>query len=375
MFAREFRPARLLRTLYGTEPFLTYCRLRAIPFDHAAAGADLRGWAAAVSKLPSEVQARVELELAQVNELSGRDGIAHLLEAAGDGKEPPLTVPAGPPLALWFLVHRPDLFQEVFFHHEVRETHSWRCGSGPRGLPADDLERKADALRDALRRFFKLGEQRGPFAAVETHRLPEATCFAARVADRLHLIEGFGESGRPSLQRVRPALAVLFAYYPATGSVLLKSPLRAAERVRALFHCFGRAVLGANVEPRAAAFDLEPLKRPFRPLPDRHDLELVRVKSLHLRYPARLGRRQVKLETLSSDEPAAIEQLLRAHVPEEAASELIVCHAELQVRLRTGGRSRSYVVHLWPDRSSLNTSPLGGRLRECLRRWGLSDAR
>ena len=74
--------------------------------------------------------------------------------------------------------------------------------------------------------------------------------------DRIQLVEGFTDEGTPSLQRIRPALAVLFAYCPADGTVRLKSPLRAADRVR------DRKAAGARIYPPGqnifAAFDATP---------------------------------------------------------------------------------------------------------------------
>jgi len=56
---------------------------------------------------------------------------------------------------------------------------------------------------------------------------------------------------------------------------------------------------------------------------------------------ARLGRRQLKLETLSNDEPQAIEQMLRAHV----ASGILLSFASATPRCRCGcdrtGRARA----------------------------------
>jgi hypothetical protein len=164
-------------------------------------------------------------------------------------------------------------------------------------------------------------------------------------------------------------VAVTFAYNPADGSVLLNSPLRAADRVAGLFRCFGQAVLGGEVATGGEAYDLDRLKGTCSLPPDAPDMETARVRALHLRYPARLGRRLLKLETLAGDTPTAIGQLLRAHAGD--AEDLTVTHAELQVRLLVAGRPRNVPVRLWRDRSSLGRTPLGERLRRCLLRWGL----
>jgi hypothetical protein len=376
MFSRGFNPASFLRAVGGTEPFRAYCRLRAIPFEPVPGdGRDtpLERWAAAVAKLSAGAQARVELDLAQVHDLSGPDATAHLLEASHGGDLPGDDIPSGPALALWFFVQRPDLFQDVFFRHEVAEVETWRTARAPANLPVPDFPTAAEALGREMREFFRQSNGAGRFCAVEAHRLPDAVCFAARVADRIQLVEGFTDDGQPSLQRVRPALAVLFAYRPADGIVRLKSPLRAADRVRDLFQRFGLSVLHEPVTDFGEGFDLDKLKRPVLLLPDAEDMEEVRLKTLHLRYPARLGRRGIRLETLPGDTPGAIEGLLKAHVGERAG-ELAVCHAEIQVRLRLGDRRKYHLIRLWPDRCNLNQTPLGERLRRCLSRWGLRYA-
>src|SRR5256885_635402 len=79
---------------------------------------------------------------------------------------------------------------------------------------------------------------------------------------------GSPEGGGLPRRRLRRPLPLLFVSEPLAGAVRLKSPFRSADRVRALFQCFGGAVLGAPVEPAADTFDLEPLKYGFRALPD-----------------------------------------------------------------------------------------------------------
>jgi hypothetical protein len=375
LFARDFHPAPFLRAVAGTEAFADYCGRRRIAFTLAAGrGSEppLERWAAAVAALPPEAQARIELELAQAHELSGAEANAHLVEAAQGGELPGEDVPAGPALALWFLVHRPALFQDVFFHHEMSEVHHWRLARAEAHLEIADLEGKVRTLQDEVRAFFRRGAGTGRFCAAEARCLPDAVCFALRVADRIQLVESFSEDGTPTLHRLRPALGVFFVYTPSDGSIRLKSPLRASDRVRELFQRFALAVLDRPVRGIGEGFDLDKLKYPLSLLPDAEDMGTPRLKTLHLRYPARLGRRTLKLETLGSDEPGAVEHLVRAHV--RNLHELAVCHAEIAVPIRSGDRSRSHLVRLWPDRCNLNHTPLGERLRRCLDRWGLRYA-
>lgn len=379
MFTRPFRPARFLRSVFGTEPFVDYCGQRRIAFTQEPSAPleaeDARRWTAALAELPHDRHALVELELATVNEMAGDDAIAHLLEAA-DGKDlPPASVASGAPVALWFFLHHPSLFREVFFHHEIEEIDSWRTAHAEARLDVAELAGRGAELVEGLRRFFRPDAGAGAFCTVDVHSAPGSCCFVAQVSDRLRFIDAFSDRGQATTQRVRPAQTVLFVYYPEDGAVLIKSHLRSRERTKKLFRLFGEAVLRSAIECDQVAFNLEPLKGPFHSLPDAEDMEMIRVKALHLRYPPRAGRRQLKLETLSTDEPAAIDDLLHTHVGDAAHAQLRVAHAELQVRLRVDDQSKSYAIRLWPNRCNISQTPVGARFRSCLKRWGLCHAR
>jgi len=373
-----FLSRQFLRNVYGTQPFIEYCKKRRIPFKQRAGDKlgwrDLRRWTAAIGQLSADRRAQMELELAMANELAGRDANEHLIEAAAEGDVPPESVPAGVPLVLWFLLRHPDVFREVFLHYESREVDSWRSGRAPTSVELPDTKAAAAALGDVVRRFFGGRQGAARLIAAEVHQFPDALCFVARIAGRLRFEESFTKGRRSIRKGLRSTRLVVFAYYPDTGMILFKSDLRSRERATTLFHLLGKAALGVRVSCDTHAFDLELLKWPFHPLPDAADVEMVRVKSLHLRYPARAGRRQLKLETLESDEPAAMDALLRAHVGDRALTQLRVSHAELQVRLREKLGRRSHTIQLWPDRSSLGHTPLGDRLRACLKRWGITRA-
>jgi hypothetical protein len=383
MFVRNFHLDRFLGSIYGTEPFVEYCGQRNIAFEHPAPGPlmheeDYRRWLSALAQLTSEQQIQVELDLAKVNEMGDRDAVAQLITAA-EGKDLPSDlIPGDSAVALWFFLHHPGLFHEVFLNHEAQELAYWRNAQAPPGLLLNYLEGKAAALAASLQEFFKSREGIGRFCAADAYRLNEAYCFVAHVSDRTRLLEGFTDQGEHTLQRFWPALPVLFAYYPQDGMVLLKSHLQASDWVLELFRLFGRVVLGVELEAGCFGhtFELDLLKRRFDPLPDAEDMEMVRVKTLYLHYPERHGRRQVKLETLSSDEQFAILQLVQAHLSGAGLfDQLRVSHAELQVKLRVEGRSKSYLIRLWPNRCNLNQSALGERFRACLKSWGLYHAR
>ena len=183
MFSRPFHPEQFLRSVIHTEPFLDYCRDRGIPFQHAmgaaVTAADLRRWTVALSELPHDQHAQVELELATVNELAGADGVAHLLDAAGE-VFPPTSVPRGAPVSLWYFLHRPACFHDVFFHHEIRDVESWRTAETLPGVAVTDPSAKSAALAEALRSFFQLREGRGHFCTVEATRFPTAPASSAR---------------------------------------------------------------------------------------------------------------------------------------------------------------------------------------------------
>lgn len=381
MFTRTFIPWQLLRHVYGTEPFVQYCRSRSLAFEQrpglAMEPGDFTRWQSVLRALPEADQAKVELELAQVNEMAHADAVAQLLAAASERGLPSDLVPGETALALWFLLHYPVLFQEVFLQQEVGEISAWRTVRVPLGIATPDVSVRKEALANSLKECLSLHEGTGRFCVVDVHPLKGSFCFIAYLSDRLQLFDVFTEEGKHTTRTARPAFPILFVYYPDDGRVLLKARQRATDTVLGLFQCFGRAVLGVEIDPAALVpvFRLEVFKRKFDPPLDADDMEMVRVKALHLAYPERDGRRRVKLETLAGDGQFAILDLLNQHGGAAGVLDrLDVLYAELQVRLRSVGRSKRFLIRLWPDRCSLNQTPLGQRLYVCLKRWGIPYA-
>lgn len=379
MFFRPFHPTGFLRSVFGSEPFEAYCETRRIPFTPGLASSprkvDRRQWVRALGELSPQRQHEVELELAQVNEMAGPEAIAHFLDIAEPCDLPPSSIASGPPMALWFLLHRPDLFHHVFFHQEIASTDSWHHARAARSLTLDDLPERAAVLSASLKEFFQIREGRGQFCAVEGYEAEGGYCIIAQVADRTQWVNAFTVKGRPTAHPLRPALPVFFVYRPQDGAVLLKSHLRAHDRVADLFQRFGTSVLRSPVTYRPDLFHLNLLKGSLPLPPEGEDMEAVRVKALHLRYPERDGRRQVSLETVAGDKDSAIHELLAAHGGDQAILEqLQVAYAELEVVLQLGGKSKRLTVRLWPNRSNLTQTPLGKRLHRCLQRWGLEYA-
>ena len=370
MFSRPFHPNRFLRSVYGTEPFIAYCRERRIAFEQSPTlplqKEDARAGPRRSPNCPVSA-ARVELELATVNEMAGGDAIAHLLEAA-EGKDlPPDAVPSGAPVALWFFLHHPALFREVFLHHEIEEVDSWRTAQAAVGLDVSDLSARTTGLAEGLVIFPPARGERFVLHR-EAHRLQTSCCFIGQVADRLQFLDAFTDRGQATTQRVRPAQMVFFVYYPEDGTVLLKSPLRSRaddQALRSLRHGGPRVrrPLRRRCFPPGAPQGAVP------PAPGREDMEMVRVKALHLRYPpARAcgssSWRRSPVTSRRHRPPAPLAH--RARRPRPAP----VAHAELQVRLRTEGQSKSYAIRLWPNRCNISQTPLGDRFRSCLKRWG-----
>jgi len=381
MFTRTLDPRRLLRSVYGTEPFVAYCESRNVLLEQVVGfpmhDEDFRRWQDALRRLPEAEQARVELEMAQVHALANPEALALLLSAAESRGLPPEAIPDGAALALWFFLHHPQLFQEAFLRREIADLDSWRTARAPAGIALDDLERRRGALAATLRDFFRGREGTGRFCAVDAYPLDAAYCFIAHVSDRLRLFEVFTDEGHHTTKPARPAVALAFAYYPEDGRLLVKSRLRARGRILDLVQRFGRAALGVHLggDSLAPAFRLDCFKHRFDPPLGASGVLSVRVRSLHCAYPGREGRWRVKLETLAGDRPFAILDLLREHGGSEAVLEqLVVVYVELELAIQAGGASQVVLVRLWPDRCSLDQTPLGERLRACLRRWGISDA-
>ena len=366
-----------LRTVFGTAPFREYCRARRIDFrrhpPRRAHPCGLLDWSEALKRLVPDARARVEQELSEVEGMSGRDGLAHLLGAGEDLPPPPSGIPAGPPLALWFFMRRPATFRAVSSHHEERAEPPWRVARIAKGTVRGNPLTKALALAKALQAFVFPGAPAMRSCAIDVHRVGGSCLFSASLAGRVRWVEGFTASGQRRLQRHRTALPVHFALSPADGTVFLRSPLRSADQETGLLRRFADAVLGVPVEIPREVFDLNRLKFPFHPLPTVDGIHLVRVKSVQLRYPSRLCGRRVTFDTLATDGPDAVHALLRAHdTADMPLDELRVCYAELQVRLPTDGEGNDHLVRLWPDRCGFPDSLLAYRLGACFRGWGLT---
>ncbi len=382
MFRRLFHPDRFLRAVAGTGPFRDYCRARGLAFDATAeepGAVDLAArWRAAVAALPEPRRAEIELELAQVNDLAHRDAIYHLIDACAGNGLPSDLIPGEAAQALWFLVHRPEVFQEVFFHEEIAESEAWHHAAGLPGVALDDHAVARAAFEAALGRFFRVSEGTGRFCASRSYRFvaPDCHLFVGFVSDRLRLLDAFSQEGRHRPHRVLPANRVLLAYYPVDGAVLLKGRLRARSKVHALLRSLSRAVLGTPVDERSLGgrFDLDRLLARFDPpLPE--GFTMVRLKALELAYPPTKGRRRIRLETNAADTQFAVAEMVEEHVArEELRDRLHVVYAELQARLEVRGRGKNLFVRLWPDRCSLNPTPAAETLRRSLRSWGLEHA-
>lgn len=361
--------AGMLRILLRTPVFREYCRRRGVVARTRARGtppeANLRSWHADLAKAAPGRRSLVEHELARVAELSGAEAVAHLIDAAGVTGAPPAAVPAGPPVALWFLVHRPAVFEAVRRHH-VDSTSAWRAARPALSDGGPDPASRADALARGLDHLLRPG---GPGCRVDVQHLGEGYQFCARVPGRTRLVEEIAADGTPGLRSVRAAETITFVFDRHARLILVRAPGRGAAHERLLLQCFAAAVLNVPLVP-GPVFRLDPLRFAVALLPDADDVSFVRVKGLDLWYPARLGGRRVRLGTAVNDGPGGLPDLLRAHGGDGGAELRVGC-AEIHVRFRAAGRPRDVLVRLWPDRCRLPDGLLGERLRRCLGRWGL----
>jgi hypothetical protein len=365
---------RFLRNVVHADVFRAYCRQRDIPAPTSACSPaeaeTVQRWISTVAELPDGRRERIEWEQAAVDELGSRDGIAHLLAASGEADLLRMNAADRAPLALWFLLRRPEVFWEVYFHHEHRKLDVWQAAVAMPGARVSDPDGVSASLAEALGAFLGHADTPEPACAVAFHQLPDAWCFVAHATGGQRPTAGVA-TGEPRRQGPSQATTLQFAYYPRDGTVMLQMPPAAAEVRERLLDCFGRHTLGSPPKEASRVFALDRLKLPFHPVPDADDMEAVRVKTLHLRYPERAGRQQLTLRTLSSHRPEAIEELLHAHVSDDTLSELRVAYAELHLRMRVLGRSKDYLARLWPDRCDIGQGPYGDRLFACLRTWGL----
>lgn len=376
MLRQTIELGHFLRSVAATDPLREYCERRGIPFEpqNERDAAALERWHDALASLPSVKQVDIELELFQVQELANRDSIYHLIDVCAERGLPSDLVAGEAAQALWFLVHHRDVFLEVYYNEVILERASWQNAETRPGIRVCDLaSRQADFERE-LRRFFRVQEGTGRFIASQSHSFDDPACiaFIGFVSDRLRYVDGFTDGGEHRPQRVRPSVAVTFAYYPADGTVLLKSRHRARTKVLGLMQVFARSVLRAEIDEQSLGSRclLDQLTQPFDPpLPE--GVAMARVKTLDLAYPPSEGRRRLRLETNAADRQSAILELLGRHVDEETKAKLRVVAAELQVALRVRGRLKNYVIRLCPDRCSLSHSKTSELLRRCLKTWGL----
>lgn len=376
MLRRTIELGRFLRSVQGTEVLREYCAQRGIDFiPHAEGGeTDVEHWQHAVARLSPARQADFELEVAQVQELSNRESIYHLIDACAEQGLPADLIVGEVAQALWFLVHQPGIFQEVYFSEATLESQSWQNAQATPGIHVPSDGGRRTAFERELKHFFQIQESNGRFVASQSYAFedPARVVFVGYIADRPRFVDGFTDDGEHRPQRVRPSVSVTFAYYPADGTVLLKPRHRAREKVLALLQLFARSVLQAEIDERSLGtrFHLDRLAEPFSPsLPE--GIAMARVKSLDLAYPASEGRRRLRLETHITDRPSAVLELLRRHVDEESRARLRVVSAELQVALRVRGRVKNHVIRLWPNRCSLSQTQTSEFLRRCLTTWGL----
>jgi hypothetical protein len=239
------------------------------------------------------------------------------------------------------------------------------------GIRVPDLEGAAAILTERLGAFFRKHEGSGRSWTVGAERVSEAVGFVARYAGRPVPADVFQDGGRVTPAGRRASGVVQFNYYPREGAILLRTSVRSAEWARVLLSHFGQQILASPAEEVTPCYALDRLKFPFHPLPDADDMEQVRLKTLHLRYPERDGRPLLALDTPVGGEPWAMDELLRAHVPADALDDLQVAHAVLQVRVRVQGRAKNHLVRLWPGRCDAGRELLGDRIIACLRLWGL----
>jgi hypothetical protein len=366
---------RFLRSVDHSDVFLAYCRDRQVSFMPTSAADPptlaVERWIAALAQLPETLREQVEWEQDAVNELSTPEGTLHLPAAMIGGDWPQCEVPDGGPLALSFLLRRPALFHEVFFHHENREPDVWHTAKAAPGLPMPDPAGVASSLAETLDGVFAGRHDVTRHCTVEAHRLPGAVCLVARAPNPHWWAERVGAGGEPMVQRQSSVLSIHLAYYPADGTVLLHAPARAGDLIRDFLVSFGGEILGFPIDSTAGGFSLDRLKLPFHPLLPDGVIDLVRVKALRLCSSGHAGRRQLQLETLASDEPSAMDDLLRLHASEVMLTEFHVTYAELQVRLQVTGRGKNHLIRLWPDRCDVGRGPVGDLVLACLRRWGL----
>lgn len=250
------------------------------------------------------------------------------------------------------------------------------------GLPkmAPDTSPRALArFAGEISKYYRDAEGRGEHCHVEHFQHNRHTdYFFAYPSDYLNTLIGYEDDGELARKDWKPAFEVALAFDQRFGTLELYA--EGGGKVRSeLGARFAQSVLGVEQVPEVlpeSQYNLQGLLRrdfAFLTLLEER-IDLVRVKSLRVRWPGAL-RRLVNFEVDGRDIHASVHDLIDEVLAGSNVSvdELIVVDAWLHVIFYGGGRrGRSFSFHVAvPSSCSLHDSPEELILKDALRRWGI----
>lgn len=244
------------------------------------------------------------------------------------------------------------------------------------GLPKiapDTSESTLANFGAVLAQYYHEEQDRGEHCTVEHFAQGHLDYFFAYPADYWNTLLGYEADGELSRREWKPAFEVVIVYDRSAGTVEICA--QGGSKVRAeLGARFARTVLHVDQDPAPlpeAQYNLQGLldrNFVFITQPG-ENLELVRVKSIRVRWPGNQKRYvsfDVDGRNIHSDVHDLIEEVLGSAAVER--DRLVVVGASIQAVF--SNRSLSFDL-AWPSTCNLGDTPEELALKECLKRWGI----
>lgn len=275
----------------------------------------------AISWLPQESQARVELAFSQVFELATDSGWNALVATARElgetefcGQFSDQLSPYARATLAW--LRFPEIFAQASRAHRVEQCTRWHKRTGlpllrPR-IDSASLSELGAALSECLRRE----EGRGRHCTVEYVCRDDGTdVFIARPDDFAKAWLQHDQAGSLQSQHGQPTFDIVFAYHPERGTLELSG--KVATRLKPkLENIFGQIILGADLATNTIhrPFDLNRLKDRYFSLEtdplDELNAEIVRLRFWERNY----GLIQLEPRVMGADLYGMIEDCLNHEV-------------------------------------------------------------
>lgn len=373
MVTRRFDMVRFLMRVYQSTPFREYCKSQHLTFPQpksASPSSLWQSWQKATRGLSPEQQQQIEHEFALISEVANAQAVDRLNEALRN--PPPITIPAGAPLALWCFLHEKETFRFLLLRQGSSPTKRWHHAQTQSRLSFAGESQLLKRFQACLKKVYSHFHSGSFFTAVELLHMGGSIGLLGQVSDRLRYLDSFDKRGKPIIQALIPVNWTLVVYSPKTGELQIQTPFRSQQRIDELLTGL-EMVFQAPVQRDQQVFQLDRLREPI-PHWTSKEVTALRVRHLHLRFRALGVGRIVKLETGAEDHPNAIWDLLKTVIDDNKRYSFRIIFAEFQVKVLTHLGCRTLAIKLWPNRSNLPEPPLGDTIHNVLFQIGLCHA-